>query len=86
MMLIHYYQPILLVVLANDRSVKQEMLIMESKRKILNRHRGGEAIRSIGRELNVSRNTVRGIVRSDIPLSASYSRALQPHSALGGLY
>ena len=38
---------------------------MESKRKILNRHRGGEAIRSISRELNVSRNTVREIIRSD---------------------
>mgnify|MGYP006129797753 FL=1 len=83
MVLIHYYQPILLVVLTNDRGVNQEMLIMESRRKILNRHRGGEAIRSISRELNVSRNTVREIIRSDEPPSASYMRSLQPHSSLG---
>jgi transposase len=83
MVLIHYYQPILLVVLTNDRGVNQEMLIMESRRKILNRHRGGEAIRSISRELNVSRNTVREIIRSDDPPSASYVRSLQPHSSLG---
>mgnify|MGYP003393755864 FL=1 len=83
MVLIHYYQPILLVVLTNGRGVNQEMLIMESKRKIVNRHRSGEAIRSIGRELNISRNTVRGIVRSERPPSAFYSRRFQPHSALG---
>lgn len=83
MVLIHYYQPILLVILTNDWGVNQEMLIMESKRKILNRHRGGEAIRSISRELNVSRNTVREIIRSDEPPSASYVRSLQPHSSLG---
>ena len=50
---------------------------MESKRKILNRHRGGEAIRSISRELNISRNTVREIIRSDNPPSTSYIRNLQ---------
>ena len=83
MMLIHYYQPILLVVLTDDRGLNQEMLIMESKRKIVNRHRSGEAIRSIGRELNISRNTVRGIVRSEGTPSAFYSRIFQPHSALG---
>ena len=83
MMLIHYYQSILPVVLTNDRGVNQEMLIMESKRKILTRHRNGEAIRSISRDLNISRNTVRDIVRSDQPPSASYIRGLQPHSVLG---
>lgn len=56
---------------------------MESKRKILNRHRNGEPLRFISRELNISRNTVRDIVRSDQVSSASYSRKLQPHSALG---
>ena len=64
-MLIHYYQPILPVILTNDWGINQEMLIMESKRKILNRHRSGEAIRYISRELNISRNTVRDIIRSD---------------------
>ena len=56
---------------------------MESRRKILNRHRKGEALRFISRELNISRNTVRDVVRSDQVSSASYSRKLQPHSALG---
>lgn len=56
---------------------------MESKRKILNRHRGGEAIRSISRELNISRNTVRELIRSDDPPSTSYIRSLQPHLSLG---
>lgn len=56
---------------------------MESKRKILTRHRIGESIRSISRDLNISRNTVRDIVRSDQPPSASYSRVSQPHFSLG---
>ena len=73
----------LLVVLTDDRGVNQEMLIMESKRKIVNRHRSGEGIRSIGRELNISRNTVRGIVRNEGTPSSFYSRIFQPHSALG---
>lgn len=84
MMLIHCYQPILPVVLTNNRSVNQEMLIMESKRKVLIRHRSGESLRSISKGLNISRNTVRDIVRGGLPPSASYSRALQPHSSLGG--
>lgn len=38
---------------------------METKRKIVNRHRKGESIRSISRELNISRNTVREIIRTN---------------------
>ena len=37
---------------------------MESKRKILVRYRRGDGIRAISRELNISRNTVRDIIRS----------------------
>jgi len=37
---------------------------METKRKILNRYRKGEKIRAISRELNISRNTVKEIIRS----------------------
>ena len=37
---------------------------MESKRKILVRYRRGDGIRAISRELNISRNTLRDIIRS----------------------
>ncbi|WP_341750255.1 hypothetical protein [Candidatus Tisiphia endosymbiont of Sialis lutaria] len=36
---------------------------MESKRKILVRYRRGESIRSISRELDIARNTIRSIIR-----------------------
>ena len=59
------------------------MLIMETKRKILNRYRRGENIRSISRDLNLSRNTVRSVLRASGSVSASYVRAEQPYPTLG---
>jgi transposase len=59
------------------------MLIMETRRKILNRHRRGEKIRAIGRELNLSRNTVRSIIRCEGSLPTSYERKVQTYPALG---
>ena len=40
------------------------MIIMETKRRILNCHRKGDGIRKISRELGIARNTVRNIIRS----------------------
>ncbi len=59
------------------------MLIMETKRKVLTRHRRGEKIRKISRDLNLSRNTVRSILRETDSPSALYSRVVQPYPALG---
>ena len=63
------------------------MIIMETKRKIVNRHRKGEGIRCISRELNISRNTVRDIIRANKSkedvISSSYIRSVQPYPALG---
>ena len=61
---------------------KQEMLIMETRRKILNRHRKGEGIRGISRDLNISRNTVRDIIRNNGGSSTSYTRKHQPYPKL----
>jgi transposase len=63
--------------------VEKEMLIMETKRKILNRYRRGEKIRSISREMNLSRNTVRSIIRCEGTPRTSYERKVQPYPALG---
>lgn len=59
------------------------MLIMETRRKILNRYRSGEKIRSISRDLNLSRNTVRSVLRTFGSASISYVRNEQPYPALG---
>jgi len=59
------------------------MLIMETKLKIRNLHRKGEGIRAISRDLNLSRNTVRSIIRIEGSPAASYERARQPYPALG---
>jgi len=56
---------------------------MESKRKILNHHRQGDSIGSICREFNISRNTVRSVVRLEGSPAASYERKAQPHRVLG---
>lgn len=56
---------------------------METKRKIVNRYRGGESIRSISRELNLSRNSVRKIIRCETGLSDRYVRSSQPYPVLG---
>ena len=59
------------------------MLIMESKRKILVRYRRGDGIRAISRELNISRNTVRDIIRSKGNIKSDYVRVIQPTPRLG---
>jgi len=59
------------------------MLIMETRRKILNRYRRGEKIRSISRDLNLSRNTVKSVLRTSVSSSASYVRTEQPYPVLG---
>jgi uncharacterized protein YerC len=74
---------ILLVVLANDRSVKQEMIIMESKRKIKTLFRSGHKISDICKVTGFSRSTISKILNSD-DISSCYERSTQPHSALGG--
>ena len=56
---------------------------MESKRKILNRHRRGDSINSISKDFSISRNTVRSIIRTEGSPSASYERKTQTHRALG---
>lgn len=56
---------------------------MESKRKVLTRHRRGDKIRAISREMNISRNTVRQIIRNQGTLNDVYERKVQPHKALG---
>ncbi len=59
------------------------MLIMETKRKILNRYRRGEKIRAISRDMNLSRNTVRSVIRCEGTPRTSYERKTQPYPALG---
>jgi transposase len=56
---------------------------MESKRKILVRYSRGEGIRSISRELNIARNTVRSIIRTQGNLKSDYIRTIQPRPQLG---
>ena len=59
------------------------MLIMETKRKILSRYRRGEKIRSISRVMNLSRNTVRSVIRCEGSPRISYERKVQPYPVLG---
>ena len=60
---------------------------METKRKILNRHRKGEGSRRISRELNIARNTVKSVIRShkdkDEVMVPVYIRNNQTYPALG---
>jgi len=59
------------------------MLNVETIRKIRQAHfRDGKGIREISRELNLSRNTVRNIIRSGIT-EQKYERIAQPHPKLG---
>ena len=56
---------------------------METIRKIRQAHfRDGKGIREISRDLNLSRNTVRNIIRSGIT-DQKYERTAQPHPKLG---
>lgn len=66
------------------------MIIMETKRKILNCYRKGDGIRKISREFNISRNTVRDIIRShkskeakEEIIAPSYVRSIQTYPTLG---
>ena len=56
---------------------------METKRKILVKYRNGEKIRQISREAQISRNTIRGIVRNKEQIKEGYERTVQPYPALG---
>lgn len=59
------------------------MLTVETIRKIrIARLREGKPIRRIARELNLSRNTVKKILRNDVT-QRSYERGLQPRPKLG---
>ena len=59
------------------------MLLMETKRKILVKYRNGEKIRQISREAQISRNTIRGIIRNKEQIKEGYERKVQPYPALG---
>ncbi len=56
---------------------------METRRRILTRHRKGDGIREISRDLNLARNTVRDVVRNNGGSSVSYTRKNQPYPKLG---
>jgi len=59
------------------------MLNVETIREVRQAHfRDGKKIREITRELNLSRNTVRNIIRSGIT-DQKYERSAQPHPKLG---
>src|SRR5665648_571849 len=59
------------------------MLNVENIRKVRQAHfRDGKGIREISRDLNLSRNTVRNIIRSGIT-DQKYERSAQPHPKLG---
>lgn len=59
------------------------MLNVETIRKVRQAHlRDGKGIREISRDMNLSRNTVRNIIRSGIT-DQKYERAAQPHPKLG---
>ena len=59
------------------------MLIVETIRKIrLAIHRDGKSIRKTAKELRVSRNTVRKVVRSE-QTAFTYRRSSQPRPVLG---
>lgn len=56
---------------------------METIRKVRQAHfRDGKGIREISRDLNLSRNTVRNIIRSGIT-DQKYERTAQPHPKIG---
>jgi len=47
------------------------------------KYRNGEKIRQISREAQISRNTIRGIVRNKEQIKEGYERKVQPYPALG---
>jgi transposase len=61
-----------------ERGARKEMLIVETIRKIrCAYHRDRKSIRQIARELKLSRNTVKKVLRSDVT-EFSYDRKAQP--------
>ena len=59
------------------------MLTVETIRKIrLALHRDGKSIRKTAKDLCLSRNTVRKVIRSDQTVF-EYKRTVQPHPKLG---
>ena len=58
------------------------MLTVETIGKIRLKYRQGKSIRSISRELRLSRNTVRKVLRGD-ETEFSYQRSRQPYPKLG---
>ncbi len=57
--------------------------MMETKLKILNRYRISDGIRAISRDMQLSRNTVRDIIRKDGSQTMFYARKVHPYPALG---
>jgi predicted transcriptional regulator len=59
------------------------MLVVETIGRIRREHRvKGKSIKEIARDLKVSRNTVRKVLRSGVT-SFEYARAVQPRAKLG---
>ena len=59
------------------------MLVVETVAKIRREHFGrGKGVKTIARELGLSRNTVRKVLRSG-ETAFEYERAEQPHPKLG---
>lgn len=66
------------------RGAGQEMLTVETIRKIrLAHHRNGKSIRKTAKDLHLSRNTVRKVIRSD-QTAFEYKRRVQHYPMLGG--
>lgn len=59
------------------------MLVMETIRKIRVRHRNGESIRKISRDMHISRNTTRKFLRSGELKDPSYTRIKTNYPQLG---
>ena len=51
---------------------------MESKRKVLVGYRRGDSISAMSREMNISRNTIRSIIRFKNNIKTEYERTVQP--------
>jgi hypothetical protein len=59
------------------------MLIVETIRKVrLSIHRDGKSIRQTARDLHLSKNTVKKVIRSDQP-RFEYKQSVQPRPKLG---
>jgi transposase len=69
--------------MTGERSTRKEMLIVETIRKIrCAYHRDGKSIRQIARDFNLSRNTVKRVLRGEVT-EFTYERTAQPMAKLG---